>query len=59
MQIPDPLVIVIAVVVIGFVIGSFRRFANRVMRGAKPAAGVVVVVWVISHLAGIDLPYLP
>lgn len=55
----DPLIIVIAVVVILLVAGSLSKIASKVFRALSSLVGLVAIIWVVATIAGVDLPYLP
>lgn len=59
MNLPDPIIIIIAVFVLVAAAGAFVRFASRVLRALISLAGFVSVVWLLAKVAGIDLPFLP
>ena len=59
MQLSDPLLVVIGVVLLIAVGGAILRLTGRLLRSLGSVVGVVVVLWVASKLLGFDLPYLP
>lgn len=59
MQLSDPLIIVIGVVLLGLIAGGIGKAVGKLMSGVSSFVGLVVVVWVLSKLLGFDLPYLP
>lgn len=59
MQLSDPFVIVIAVVLLGLIATGVGKLLGKLVSGVSTFVGLVVVVWVLSKLLGFDLPYLP
>lgn len=59
MQLSDPLLVVIGVVLLIAVGGAILRFTGRLLRSLSSVVGFVLVLWLASKVLGFDLPYLP
>lgn len=59
MELSDPIVIAVGAVLACMCLTALLRAANRILQAISSVVLLVVVIWVVVTLTGIDLPDLP